>query len=836
MSTFYDYLKQNINNFDSGVFLEYYSGAFVKDVHYLLSNIHLKPISDIQTTNIPLILVSKSECCYHNELIDIIIEYIIEKKINNVMKLGYTDGSNYNASKNYVFKGYNATLHLLKSKPMEIIKLVLGNEQFISILLNFNAVWIPNNVMLWGELKTKEYKESNYYSYVSCRPMLYIHYSLIRKTNPVVENYWQLLSNIFTDINFLDRKKHDPPKRFRKIVILLKQFIRNHQSHMHEYPYIVDEKCGKVDFKSSDNFSLTIPKSKVINFIMCIIYKVVPVELFGSNKNRTILMRYIPKIINGSIHDRIKTTLLLNKIKINDINWLKPRNNCKMTKIEFIRAKSMFTMFLHWLFKTFICKLTAAFFYVTEASQDTRLLFYRHHTWMKITKRYMSKYFSRHLTNRKDLSNNFESIMFNKDIIGRISLLPKKNSFRLIVKPFKGSKTERIQYMMYRKRQQRPMLQILHTIRLHNGCESVTDIIKDIYNYKHHIMMKYNDEIPTIYAYKFDVKNAYDSLPHDMIDKIVLKRLTEFTSKEYIYVHLFKETDKLGNISKQKRIVVDDLEKIKLGKLSQRYNKTLIDSHETFRFSKQDILIFVRKQYRNTCIHTKSRSYFRNVGVYQGFPFSGLLFNLVYDSLVEELNSKINYDDETIILRLMDDFLVLSTNMSNIRYLKNLTARSIKEYNLNINRLKTVLTTEKLSFVGLDIDISKLVCYKSLNKYNNAPVNVFSFQKLYQVLMRYFELRLSDNNLFNPSCYKSGVLGSRKNIFDLVKAMIYKFCNSFKVTKTRDRFDYQLFSEFLNHILRNLKAKINLLSIGCNVKTFKKLAIKILRHKNILHN
>jgi telomerase reverse transcriptase len=836
-----EYLESIKPGIDDSKYIEYCSGLFINELDHLLNNILIEEKSEEHQKPVPGILVSKLSCCYHNEAIDTLLDYMNNKNINNSLLLGQKVNEEGGNSM-YTFKGFNSSIRLLKSKSFEIIKTIVGDEMFLNMILNTNAIWIPNKSLIWGDIKITKYNVLKKPNCISVKGMLYVYSKNIKKTNPLPNKSWDILRKIFKQDALNDiKRKNDPPKRFRKVFRLIKIMLMNHNSQMKTYPYIVDQICGNQK-KTPNNFSFVTSKDRVIQFVMTIVYLIIPAELFGTSSNRAKIMRYIPTLINSTIHYRQPVQNLLLNIKINEINWLKPRNDIKLTKMEFIRAKKMFSSFLLWFFNIFVCKIIGAFFHVTGASQTNRLMFYRHHTWLKISKRYMSQYFKNHLVNAPDMKNSYESFKQNKDFIGSLNLQPKKNSFRLIVKPFRGTKAENIEYLVYKKRVLRPINLILNTIRLRNSCSSVIEIVNSIYAYKQSLLEKYNNKLPTIYAYKFDVKNAYDSLPHSIIDKVVRERLDSFTKNKTLYVQILQELHNDRTLKISRNIVVDALEKLypftqteKIKKSFSNRKRVLVDVHETLNFTKSEIMEFVQKQYRNTCFHTRTRSYYRKIGVYQGFPISGTLFNMVYDSLVSELYEKVNQHSETKIIRLMDDFLVLSTDENNIHVIRKYTARCIKTYNLNINRLKTKITKSDLTFTGLSIDLTKLICYKKLADYNNSPIHVSSFKKLYQSLIRYIHLWVRGDGIFDPSNCKSELEGFKKNLFSLLKSILFKFTNSYKLVKVLDKFSLKDFYEFSLKAIEVLAEKVSLQSINFNFNKLWLTSLKILYHKGILH-
>lgn len=656
----------------------------------------------------------------------------------------------------------------------------------------------------------------------------------ISNNNPVPYETEKLFSIMFRSI--MATNKGNIAKRFRKVHKILKVLVSNHKAKMFTYPYIFDQICGKTRRQTNNNISLSTEKKAVIEFAMTIIYKVIPLELFGNSKNRVILMRKLTRFLNGTVLQKTKITHLLNGITINDIEWLKPRSNFKMTKPEFLKARQMYLCFVYWLFNSFVCRLIGSFFHVTEASQAIMPIFYRHSIWRKISKRFLSKYFVKHLSIEKDTVNSFESFSGNVDHIGKISLHPKKSSFRLIVKPFKGSFEKKVEYLTYQKKRLRPINKILSTIRYNRCCASLSDIVDEIYTYKKGIKAKYDGSLPKIYCFKFDVKNAYDSLPHELIEKTVKYNLDRFTSKDTIYTHIFSKIRKDGKRGALSYYVTDDLSSLNFPfNLKMEPMKVELDTHETLSFSKSEIISFVKSQYKDTCFHTNGKSYYRKLGVYQGFPLSGTLFNTVYDALTSNFFEALNNDDETKIIRLMDDFLVLSTKEHLVLKMKKLTARCIHEFNFHTNRMKSEFSTTSIIFAGLRIDLEKLVCYKTILEYNNAPISTTSFSRLYKQILRYAVLWTQNRALFDISIDASTVEGAWSNVNSLLRSLLYKFINSHRILRRLDAFNIEKFMVFWRSLIQKLSKFLPLGEIGFNFRHYWQCCLKILAFKGIIH-
>lgn len=788
-----EYVLGFIGN-DENKLLEYGSSSNYRNLLSLLDSIEiykLKESADFkQKKRLPDELIANWDIIYHHEFIDLLITFMLENGFSNALTLGFASGGwlgNGTNSKKYISKGFNSSIDILKSEEMEMIKVIIGADNFIDLILFWNASL--NNNLIWGYISEFKYNhEYNLDNFLKMNRIMFQEDKDIKKCDPVGQDLSQILKLMFPEEISINT-----PRRFRKISIQIREMIKTHLKFQDKYSYVYDSICkprGKPYLK--DNLRLATSNGAIAKFVLTCIYKVIPVQLFGSSRNRTIISKWIPIYFGKSMHKLLKLDDIIKNVKINDIKWIKPRNDLKMTNPEFVRGKLMFGKFIKWLFEQFICKLVAAFFHVTEPAKGSNLLFYTNPVWNQITKRYKSRYYNDKLFKVKS-DNGLKSFDLNVDHVGKLMILPKGNDFRLIVKPFKGNRDERISYIMYRKRIIRPMNAILRELRGTSDevlCESVDEVVMEVIKFKNGI----DDAKDTCHAIKFDIKEAYDSLSHLQIEKVLQGKLDKFTKNETLYVQYKNVVEDGVKLGRQKLKVVDDLNKLKQFEF---HRNLVLDKHETFKFTKKDILEIVRSQYSKTSFikFTKKGkfSYRRKVGVFQGFPISGVLFNVIYDSVMETLTHHIESKHMGIgkfkIIRLVDDFLVLSTEKRICQTVRKLISRDIEPFNVKVNRQKTKMSDTDIEFVGLNIDLKKLTCTKDMKQYNVAPIRCSNVRKLISMLNNYMDSRLGSSMLTLFSIENSGEDIAKLNVLSLVKAVMWKFVNSWNSPVDKSVFD-----------------------------------------------
>lgn len=780
-----DYVVESLNG-DESRLLEYGSGAHYAELTRILNCVELYQVSEAADVRLrrrlPVELMSNWDIMYHHEFVEGLVTFMLENNFPNALTLGFSSGvwaPGGTVKSKFVAKGVNPSIQLLNTGVFEIVKVLVGVHRFVELVLFWNAT-LDNN-LLWGVVKESAYKPpATPCGCVRMNKIMFQEDKDLHKCDPVGADVNQVMKCMFGPT----ATRRNIPRRFRRVRPLIEKMLMTHLAFTDKYSYVLESICqSQIRSHRNDNMALSTPTGRVVRFVLACMYRVIPVELFGSAHNRTVLAKQIPAYFTKNMHKLLKLDDIMKGVKTREVDWIHPRKGHKLTKHEHVNAREMYGMFVRWLFEEFVSRLVAAFFHVTEPAKGTRMLFYPNHVWNQITKRYKSKYYSERLV-KTTSENTLRSFEANKDHVGKLAILPKATGFRLIVKPFKGSRDERMAYMIYRKKVIRPVNAILRALREGGEilCESVDAVVSELVQFRQRAPAKH------YYAIKFDIKEAYDTLSHTEIERVLQRRLDKFTRGDTIYVQYKSVVEDGLRVGRQKLTVVDD--PVKLRAFTPSKCPT-VDKHETFKFTKKEILEIVRAQYARTSFFKFTRqakfSYTRKVGVYQGFPMSGVLFNLIYDSVTEAIRSAVEEKmmqgidvHPFAIVRLVDDFLVVSTSPRPCHIVRRLISREIEPFQVRVNRQKTQYSSTDIDFVGLRIHLQGLMCSKPTKQYNVDPLRCGSVRKLMRVLNNYMESRLvaSRETLFSEQAV--GATVARNNVEALVRAVIWKFVNSWR--------------------------------------------------------
>lgn len=767
---------------------------------------------------IPKVVQYAAETEDHDRVIDVIVENCLCAS-PNALTIGYVAGSSRNNVTNqYLNPGVSAGVSLLKSPVFRLLHSMLGNESFLALVYQYEAVDTDSKLQLWGPITVDKFKDSKKGTVIRFGNMMQKDQRLRSRCRPLPSTAKACLKQIFPDAVPIGKV----PKKFKKLMIILEQVLKRHRKHQYEYPYIFDSICGRPTRQAENILSMATPKSRVIRFLLVIIGKLFPFEHVGTRANSALLCSKISTVINRSANEKICITDICRGMKLTQIDWLASIPG-KWNKQQFQSAQIMFESYMRWFVEKFLCKLVGAFFHVTEGSQMIKLLFYRHDDWNKVSNRFIRRYFEVHLNNlgKVDGLVNFTE---NENLVGRIKLLPKTTGFRTIAAPFKGSLEERYVYFKYENDIIRPINTLMQHLRTRrDSAPSVDGIVRAVAQYKEDMIAKHGS-LPKLYAFKFDVRNAYDSVPVSLIRDIYRERLEAYSSSDDIVIRQYHRVDHGKLTYKFKKRMGGKIAPTDLGP------GVYAERMAPIQLNKSDVYSFIDHLLDTMAIVYHGTTYNRKVGLFQGFHLSAVLFNMVYDAVVDYLHEAIPTDSDTRIFRLVDDFLILSPDMNVINRYRKLISRPIPRFNLQVNRLKTKLANDKLQFVALNLLLNDLSFVNDLDHYDCSPVVVSSFSKLYERLELSLQSRMT-HALYSPRF--NTVSAVHANVVNFFTVLMERFVVSYSIVKRKDKFEEAEFQLFLERLLRMLESH-SLIGDIATKDSLRAIAFARLRSKRLI--
>ncbi|CAK7270640.1 Telomerase reverse transcriptase [Sporothrix epigloea] len=599
-----------------------------------------------------------------------------------------------------------------------------------------------------------------------------------------------------------EKTKLSIPKRLRGDAMALIEKMQKRHSRCAYLP-LLDHYCpdgrppNEYAARSSETVSasansaplivLATPLTQVSAFCRAVIQKVVPPEFWGSDvdgtRNKTAVLRKVDFFIRLQRYENLNLHAVLHGVKIAKVKWLQPPklkyNN--MSQTDFHKRQALFAEFLYFVFDGLLMPLIAANFYVTESSTHRGQLFYfRHDIWRRISEPALTALISARLeplvTDEALRRMEVRGLGF-----GKLRLLPKKTTVRPIVNmrriiPSKGNARmpPSINTVL------RPVDAMLklemkeHPDRLGSSMFSTHSIYTRLKSFRERMHAK-NKHL--FYFAKVDVQAAFDTIPQ----KAMIRLLGTVPEHPSYRMNQHVEITPTGVDPSRKvttRTAPGSLTPSQKGTAAtpRQVWRTLANAsddatgfHEAIESSiahNKRNTVFVESAFAKThyaeplarlaathiwdnIIKVGSKFYRQKVGIPQGSVLSSTLCSYFYADLEEKelgfLRASAGEDQDCILLRLIDDFLLISTDRAKAARFVEVMQRGHPAYGVDVNPSKSLVNFalqvdgkpvprlakgQHFPYCGTEINCSNLNLCKDSDTPSSAVFNAISVEHL----------------------------------------------------------------------------------------------------------
>ncbi|KAL2080634.1 hypothetical protein ACEWY4_024427 [Coilia grayii] len=498
------------------------------------------------------------------------------------------------------------------------------------------------------------------------------------------------------------------PRRFFNMVPLFSRLLRNHKKC--PYTYFLNKKCSVAD-RPNDMASLLAAHCfpyRVYLFVRECLFYVVPEELWGSDHNRMLFLARVKQLLKLGKFESLSLVQIMWGMKVRDCHWLglKPGAHCPS---ENRYRERLLGQFLAWLLESYVLGLVKAVFYVTESmGQKHSLRFYRREVWNKLQNLAFREHQSK--GQWKTLTPQEVAALPKTTVKARLRFIPKAHGMRPITRLVGADPVT--------KRFQRNVKNLRDVLAV---CVRTSPILlgstvwgrQDIHRVLKTTSVQQKTKPSPLYFVKVDVSGAYDSLPHDMLVRVVSEVLQPVQDVGFSIRHYAKVwRESLQGLRKQfciqaeaqacinmKGFVMQEQEKGEL------HDAILVENYNSPDVKGRDMLDFFKHMLAE-CVVRFGKQTFRQVcGIPQGSVVSTMLCNLCYGHMENSLLSHIT-ERGGCLMRLVDDFLLITPKLSKAMYfLKSLLA-GVPQYGCAVNPQKVAVNfplEEGVSFPGVRV-------------------------------------------------------------------------------------------------------------------------------------
>lgn len=500
---------------------------------------------------------------------------------------------------------------------------------------------------------------------------------------------------------------------------------------------------------------LATPSSAVSAFCQAVLSKVVPNELWGNGPAQEHNKKCFLKHVHQFIHLRRFEIMCLHGVmqgmKIQDIEWLAPPGLAgqKCSQSDMRKRLEIFYELLYYLFDSLLIPLIRSNFYVTESSVHRfRLFFFRHDVWRHIAEPAMASLKAKMFEEVAFTEAELKALKRREIGFGQLRLLPKQGTMRPIMNlkrrpmhPEKKTLGKSINSIVEPVSIMLKLEKSLNPSFLGSSMFCVNDIYPRIKVFK----ARLGSSPPPLYFAKVDVKAAFDTIPQDAVLDMVGRIPTQsgyFTSKHVEVSPL--ETDNCKTMKRWHntgRIPSD-----KTGFLARlvaapttvtRSNAVFSDSAAEWLHRTPKLLALTHEHIKRNLVRIGKKYYRQKTGIPQGSVLSSTLCNYFYAEL-ERTHLAFLSDEGSLLMRLIDDFLLITTDRRKAARFIQVMHRGVPKYGVTVSQGKSLVNfpitidgtpvpvidskTSGFPYCGLAIDCATLDIRKQRDGVGKDPV------------------------------------------------------------------------------------------------------------------
>ncbi|KAK8140264.1 hypothetical protein PG984_000330 [Apiospora sp. TS-2023a] len=488
--------------------------------------------------------------------------------------------------------------------------------------------------------------------------------------------------------------------------------------------------------------------SQVSAFCQSVLSKLVPDEFWGTGSVQEHNKKVVMKKVDQFIHLRRFEAMYLHEVmqgmkvqyiviscgrikvadilQITDIGWLAPERLMahKTSQTDIQKRLELFHDFLYYVFDSLLIPLIRSNFYVTESNTHKyQLFFFRHDVWKYVAEPAMAAV---KLKMFEEVSVDAAMKILGSRALGfsQVRLLPKGNSIRPIMNLRRRMVTNgnskilgpSINTILGPVHTMLQLEKYMNPTKLGSTMFSVGDIYKRVKGFKSGILRA----AKPLYFAKVDVQAAFDTIPQSaivgLLDSIPQQRSyriakhAEISSKrldgsaDSATMRKSKPARKWLSTALKDRDTSTFLQQLEnQPQTAQKKDTVFIDSVVKKEYDTSQLLQLVASHIQQNLVKIGKKFYRQKKGIPQGSVLSSILCNYFYADLELHVLKFLDADD-CLLLRLIDDFLLITTDRSKAARFVETMHRGVPEYGVQVNPAKTL--------VNFDLEVNRATVSK----------------------------------------------------------------------------------------------------------------------------
>lgn len=197
-----------------------------------------------------------------------------------------------------------------------------------------------------------------------------------------------------------------------------------------------------------------------------------------------------------------------------------------------------------------------------------------------------------------------------------------------------------------------------------------------------------------LYFVKVDVQSCFDTINQSLLLDIIEKFLhsSRYEVSRYAAVSHLRQAGvaRFHHIGYPAGQLMDFAKRVAVQISKGRPNNLFVDQVYQKQFSKVDLLNLIKEHVQYNVVKVGKRFYRQRTGIPQGSVLSTILCNVYYANLERDFLGFLD-NQNTLLLRMTDDFLLVTSQEQVARQFLDVMLKGKPEYGLTVNLEKTLV-------------------------------------------------------------------------------------------------------------------------------------------------
>ena len=461
-------------------------------------------------------------------------------------------------------------------------------------------------------------------------------------------------------------------------------------------------------------------------FCQAVITRIVPNDFLGTGaggaKNRKTLLKNINLFIRCNRFENLTLHAVSQDIIITSIPWLTPTNlkpGSKISQSDYSKRKEILMELIYYIFDSLLIPLLRSNFHITESNtHKNRLFFFRHDVWRALTEPAIIQ-IKHDMLKEIPAHKAAELLEYRQLGFSHVRVVPKGASVRPIMNLRQRNTTVKngkavfakainsvlkpVQSMLNFERNKDPAL-------IGASLFSVGDIYLKLRAFQTLIRTRHPKRFPKLYFAKVDVMACFDTIPQKRVMALMSKICTAHEYRLYFLAQLkqrdsrvYQKTTAINGKPLRKFMIPAAANDLAAYSLEQLVRETLVKpaggatvfSGNAVKTSRErhSLLNLLKQHVEQNVVRIGKKFYEQKRGIPQGSVVSNLLCNLFYAEFERKYLSFLfegEKAEESALLRLTDDFLLVTTRKDVAVSFLEIMHRGCEEFGISVKTEKSL--------------------------------------------------------------------------------------------------------------------------------------------------